>query len=110
MAELTYKKRKALPSKAFAVVKKVKGKTVEKFPIQDKAHARNALARVNQAKGLTTAEKKAVIRKAEKMLGKKSTIKVSKSGRIVKRKPHNPGYKSSNMDDVRSYYRKKGLY
>jgi hypothetical protein len=86
MAVLTYKKRKSLPSSKFAVVKKVKGKEVKKFPITDKAHARNALSRVNQAKGLSKSEKSQVIKKAEKKLGKESSIKVSKSGSIVKRK------------------------
>lgn len=42
MAELTPKKRKALPKTAFAIPEK------RKYPIQDKAHARNALARVSQ--------------------------------------------------------------
>lgn len=86
MAKITYKKRKSLPSKSFAVVKKVKGEKIEKFPITDKAHARNALARLSQAKGLSAADKKAVIKKAEKKLGKKSSIKISNKGRIVKRK------------------------
>ena len=41
MAKLTYKKRQKLPSKAFAV----KGR---RFPIHDRAHAKNALACVSQ--------------------------------------------------------------
>ncbi len=41
MAKLSYKKRKKLPGKAFAL----KGR---RYPIEDKAHARNALARVSQ--------------------------------------------------------------
>lgn len=41
MAKLSYKKRKKLPSKSFAL----KGR---RYPIEDKAHARNALARVSQ--------------------------------------------------------------
>ena len=42
MAKMTGKQRKNLPSSAFAVPGK------RKYPIQDKAHARNALARVAQ--------------------------------------------------------------
>jgi hypothetical protein len=42
MAKLTYKARKSLPSKSF-VFKKDRS-----YPIHDKAHARNALARVSQ--------------------------------------------------------------
>ena len=41
MARLTAKSRNALPGKAFAGPNR-------SFPIQDKAHARNALARVSQ--------------------------------------------------------------
>ncbi len=42
MARLTSKARKRLPTKAFAEPGK------RKYPIEDKAHARNALARVSQ--------------------------------------------------------------
>lgn len=52
MAKLTGKQRKKLPKKAFAIPSK------RKYPIPDKAHARNALARVS-AHG-TKAQKKAV--------------------------------------------------
>ncbi len=41
MAVLTTKARKALPDKAFAL-------PGDRYPIHDKAHARNALARVSQ--------------------------------------------------------------
>lgn len=42
MAELTGKKRKALAKGSFAIPEK------RAYPIHDKAHARNALARVSQ--------------------------------------------------------------
>jgi hypothetical protein len=75
MAKLTYKKRKKLPAKAFAL----KG---GRYPIEDKAHARNALARVSQHG--TAAEKAAVRRKVH---GKYPDIAVSgmKKGRGKKR-------------------------
>ena len=41
MAKLTTKARAALPTKSFAGPKR-------SYPIEDKAHARNALARVSQ--------------------------------------------------------------
>lgn len=41
MAKLTTKARKAIPSKEFALPGR-------RYPIEDKAHARNALARVSQ--------------------------------------------------------------
>ena len=56
MAKLTYKQRKKLPAKSFAVDGKKR-----KYPIHDIAHARNALARVS-AHG-TPAEKAEVCRK-----------------------------------------------
>jgi len=53
-ARLTYQQRKALPDSDFAVVVRVKDKRTGKmrkirmFPINDKAHVRNALARLGQ--------------------------------------------------------------
>lgn len=41
MAKLTAKRRKSLPNKDFALPGR-------KYPIEDKAHSRNALARVSQ--------------------------------------------------------------
>jgi hypothetical protein len=57
MAKLTTKGRKALPTSAFAV----KGR---KYPIEDKAHARNALSRVSQFG--SPAEKSAVRSKVKR--------------------------------------------
>jgi hypothetical protein len=51
MAELTTKARKNLPSRSFALPGKgegPQGKGAGSYPIHDKAHARNALARVSQ--------------------------------------------------------------
>src|SRR5574338_209777 len=53
-AKLAYKKRKALPSSSFGVPGK------RKFPLHDCNHVRNAMARFNQAKGLSPAEKSAL--------------------------------------------------
>jgi hypothetical protein len=41
MSKLSYKERKKLPSSAFV------NREERKYPIQDKSHARNALARVS---------------------------------------------------------------
>jgi len=41
MAKLTTKARKAIPTKSFALPGR-------RYPIEDKSHARNALARVSQ--------------------------------------------------------------
>lgn len=78
MAKLTTKKRNKLPSKAFAL----KGR---RYPIADKAHAKNALARVSQHG--TPAEKAAVRRKVHgkfpgiAVSGLKKTAKKKTSGR-----------------------------
>ncbi len=66
MAKLTTAARKKLPKKAFAEPGK------RAYPIQDKAHARNALARVSQHG--TAAEKKkvrAAVHKKYPSIGKK---------------------------------------
>jgi hypothetical protein len=57
MAKLTSKARKALPKKAFAEPGK------RAYPIEDKSHARNALARVSQ---FGTPAEKATVKAAVK--------------------------------------------
>jgi hypothetical protein len=68
--ELNTKKRKKLSKKAFALPGK------RKYPIPDKAHARNALARVAQH-GTPSEQKKvkAAVRKRFPSIGKKSQKK-----------------------------------
>lgn len=63
---LTTKERNRMPSKDFALPgrgKGPKGKGAGSYPIEDKSHARNALARVSQHG--TPAEKATVKRKVE---------------------------------------------
>ncbi|MDI3298265.1 MAG: hypothetical protein QJR08_03745 [Bacillota bacterium] len=60
------------------------GRTRARFPMPDKAHARNALARLNQAQGLTAEEKAAIRRRAERIIyGGEKTAKTKRrtSGR-----------------------------
>jgi hypothetical protein len=69
MAKLTTKERKALPSSDFAL-------SGRRYPIEDKAHARDAKARASQQydKGrLGATEKAKVDRKADAVLKKKGT-------------------------------------
>lgn len=80
MAKLSAKGRKRIKKSNFAVPKgKGKNKSKNSYPIHDKAHARNALARVSQH---GTAEEKRLVRnkvakkfgmgpKAKKKSGKK---------------------------------------
>jgi hypothetical protein len=51
MSKLDEKHRDSIPAKEFAFPKE------EKEPIHDAAHVRNAIARFNQVKGVTDAEK-----------------------------------------------------
>ena len=67
MAELTAKKRDAVPKSEFGLPEE------RKYPMPDKAHARNAKARASQQKhdgNLTAAEEKKIDRKADRILGK----------------------------------------
>ena len=71
MAKLTYKARKQLPGGGFAVDGKKR-----KYPIQDKTHARNALARV-AAHG--TPEEKAEVKR--KVKAKFPSIKIGRKNK-----------------------------
>lgn len=79
MARLTYRERKALPRSAFAIPER------RAYPIHDRAHARNALARVSQ---FGTPEEKrmvrlAVARRFPDVLGEKTAEYVRRTGRKV---------------------------
>src|SRR5689334_7071921 len=69
MATLPAKKRKTLPNSAFADPRN------RAYPVHDKAHADNAMARLEQQKGkLTPAQYRAIkrrIQKAQKGFGEK---------------------------------------
>jgi hypothetical protein len=67
MAELTAKKRNATPKSEFGLPEE------HKYPMPDKAHARNAKARASQQKkkgNLTAEEKGKIDRKADRILDK----------------------------------------
>jgi hypothetical protein len=67
MSELDTKKRKQLPAKAFAEPEK------RAYPIEDKAHARNAKARASQAVKagrMSKAEAAKIGKKADAVLAK----------------------------------------
>lgn len=60
------------------IVEKTKGKRKPilkryRFPMPDKTHARNALARLNQAEGLSNAERLEIVRRALSKLGRKES-------------------------------------
>lgn len=76
MAKLSYGKRKKLPAKAFAL----KGR---RYPIEDKAHARNALARVSQH---GTAQEKTAVRR--KVHAKFPGIGAGQAGKAAGKKKH----------------------
>lgn len=58
MAKLTYKGREAMPKKSFALPAKREGGKGG-YPVPDKSHARNALARVSQ---FGNSSEKAIVR------------------------------------------------
>lgn len=67
MAELNTAKRDTLPDKAFAEPDK------RAYPIEDKAHARNAKARASQAEKagrMSRADEKRIDRKADAVMAK----------------------------------------
>jgi hypothetical protein len=61
--KLTTEQRNALPDDDFALIQEKDGKKVRRFPINDEAHVRNALARLPQAKDMTEEERKACMEK-----------------------------------------------
>ena len=65
MAEISAKKREKEPKSDFGLPEE------RKYPMPDKSHARNAKARASQQEkkgNLTTAEKRKIDRKADKIL------------------------------------------
>lgn len=90
MAKLSYAARKKLPAKSFAIPGSAAGKARKakgSYPIEDEAHARNALARVSQ---FGSPEEKARVRAA------------------VHRKYPNIGRKSHSVDaGVKAYMKSR---
>ena len=62
--------KRSVRKKTATIIEKKNGTTRYRFPIPagDKAHARNALARLPQAKGLSAAEKKKIRDRAYRVL------------------------------------------
>ncbi len=95
MGDLTTKARKALPNSSFALPKQ------RKLPIQDRAHAVNAMARLEQIKSELSpadyASAKRKIQAAERKFGVKAAVKrAGKGGKGLRMRIH-PG----GMVDVR---------
>lgn len=67
MAKLTTKTRKSLSSKSFVFPK------TRKFPIEDAAHARDALSRAGAKGGSVEAKVRAAVRKKYPNIGKKKS-------------------------------------
>jgi hypothetical protein len=74
MAKLKAKSRNKIPSSEFGLPKE------RKYPMEDKAHARNAKARASQMKNegkLSSAQKSKIDAKANRVLGKSKARKKS---------------------------------
>lgn len=79
MAKLSAKARKKIPAKKFALNVDGKGK----YPVEDRAHARDALARASEelAKGKLSPEQASAIKhRADAVLGKHDTNYHNKGG------------------------------
>lgn len=61
--KLTTEQRNTLPDSDFALIQEQDGKKIRRFPINDEAHVRNALARLPQAKDITEEERKQCLNK-----------------------------------------------
>ncbi len=89
MAVIKAKKRNALPDSAFALPSK------RAYPIHDKAHSENAMARLEQNKGGLTpseyASAKRRIEAAERKFGVKSAQKRVGSGKGLRMRIHPDG-------------------
>ena len=72
MAKLTTEKRNELPDKVFGLIQKSKDaqgvKEERKFPMDTRARAANAKARLTVAKGISPAEKEKIRNKANEIL------------------------------------------
>lgn len=69
MAKLSYEERKEMPKKEFGVP------GARRFPMPDAAHARNALARLPQAKGLSKSQRSHIHAMAERILNNRKKSK-----------------------------------
>jgi len=78
--QLKYKERQKLPDSAFALIQKKDGERRRRFPIHDCSHARNALARLPNAKGLSSSERATVKRKAQAKLNSKECRAETRGG------------------------------
>lgn len=74
--QLSSQERKKLPDSAFALIQDGR----RRFPIQDCAHARNALARLSGAKELSSSERAQVKKKAQAKLNSKECRAQRKQG------------------------------
>jgi len=60
--------KRAVRKRTATIVEKQDGTKKYRFPLPDLPHARNALARLPQAHGLSSAEKATIRRRAERMI------------------------------------------
>lgn len=82
--KLTYRKRKALPDSAFALVIKKDGKKIRKYPLHDEAHVRNAIVRFSQFHHKLPPKYRAIVARKIKQKAKEYGIQLSKDNVINK--------------------------
>jgi len=85
--KLTTEQRNALPDSDFALIQEKDGKKIRRFPINDEAHVRNALARLPQAKDITEEEKASalakILKKAKELNMDELVKKYEKSEEVI---------------------------
>jgi hypothetical protein len=81
---LDTKERNELPDSDFALIQHENGKKIRRFPINDCAHARNALARLPVAKDLSDEERAQVERKAKAKLNSPECKKERQSAKSAR--------------------------
>jgi hypothetical protein len=85
--KLTTEQRNGLPDSDFALIQKRGDKKIRRFPINDEAHVRNALARLPQAKDISEEERKStlakILRKAKELHMTELLKKYEKSEEIA---------------------------
>ena len=85
--KLTTEQRNALPDSDFALIQEKDGKKIRRFPINDEAHVRNALARLPQAKDISEEEKKSalakILKKAKELNMDELLKKYEKSEEVI---------------------------
>jgi hypothetical protein len=93
--KLTTEQRNALPDSDFALIQEKDGKKVRRFPINDEAHVRNALARLPQAKDISEEERKSTL---EKILKRAKELNMTELLKKYEKADENPKTEETTVE------------